>query len=262
MGNFASKSFWISTFILLIVGSGCATRPPAYQQATGMPSVVTFSGPGASMARQDLYHEVGPMETLWRIAKEYDVNPNTIVQVNRIQDPNQLKIGQRLLIPKARSVRPVIPLYNVRPWSYIIIHHTATESGNAISINNSHQKRGFWGGLGYHFLIDNGTMGKQNGQIEISPRWIKQQDGAHCNVAGMNQHGIGIAVVGNYSESKMSDAQLESLVFLTTTLMKYYQVPLKNVMGHRDVPGKQTECPGTRFPWQEFMKRLRYASRA
>jgi len=207
--------------------------------------------------RQNVYHEVGPMQTLWRIAKEYGVPPEAIVKANRIRDPNRLKVGQKLLIHNTAGLRSVIPLYNARRWSYIVIHHTATEAGNALSIDNSHQKRGFWGGLGYHFLIDNGTLGKHRGQIEVAPRWIKQQDGAHCNAAGMNQEGIGIAVVGNYSTHQLAEPEFNSLVFLTATLMKHYQIAVDHVIAHRDVPGKNTECPGALFPWKNFIQKLR-----
>ncbi len=47
-----------------------------------------------------------------------------------------------------------------------------------------HRKRGFDRGLGYDFVIDNGTNTRVDGQIEASPRWIKQMEGAHCDAAG------------------------------------------------------------------------------
>ncbi|MBI4387847.1 MAG: N-acetylmuramoyl-L-alanine amidase [Candidatus Omnitrophica bacterium] len=245
--------------------SGCASQPLTHvagpsSMAAG-PSVATANLLSLASAPQTAYHEVGPMETLWRIAKEYDVDINTLMQVNRISNPNQIKVGQKLKIPGTVGLRPVIPLYRSRPWSYIVIHHTATEMGNAISINKAHHERGFWDGLGYHFLIDNGTLGKLDGQIEISPRWVKQKDGAHCNAAGMNQKGVGVALVGNFSQTSVSSRQLDSLVFLVSTLMKHYQIPLKHIIAHRDVPGKNTECPGTRFPWNEFISRLQKFTR-
>ncbi len=206
---------------------------------------------------QTVYHEVGPMETLWRIAKEYDVDISAIMQANHISNPNQINVGQKLEIPGTRGLRPVIPLYHTRSWTYLVVHHTATEVGNATSINQSHHQRGFWDGLGYHFLIDNGSLGKLDGQIEISPRWIKQKDGAHCNAAGMNQNGIGIALVGNFSQSRVSNQQLDSLVFLVSTLMKHYQIPIDHILRHGSVPGKSTECPGKLFPWDAFIQRLR-----
>ncbi len=206
---------------------------------------------------QDLYHQVGPLENVWRISKTYGVSVQSIVDANNLKNPKSISVGQTLLIPKVSEIRSIIPVYNVRKWRYIVIHHTATEVGDAFTIDQLHHRRGFDHGLGYHFLIDNGTRGKQEGQIEVGPRWIKQMDGAHANAAGMNENGIGIAMIGNFSEHYVNERQLKSLVFLTKALMRHYNIPLERVIRHKDVPGKNTECPGNYFPWDEFKRRLR-----
>jgi N-acetyl-anhydromuramyl-L-alanine amidase AmpD len=41
------------------------------------------------------------------------------------------------------------------------------------------------------------------------------------------------------------------------TLRKYYRIPLSRIIRHKDVPGKNTACPGDSFPWAEFKRRLR-----
>ncbi len=252
-------------FYLLLVTclwlASCTTKAPTAVTVPGAPIVMegVLTTPAALFSPAQYHtviHEVGPMETIWRIAKTYDVDIQSIMRANHLTDPNQINTGQKLKIPDTRGMRPVIPLYKTRPWDYIVIHHTATEIGNAMFIDKTHHNRGFWDGLGYHFLIDNGSLGKLDGQIEISPRWVKQKDGAHCNVAGMNQHGIGIALVGNFSQERVSKQQLDSLVFLTKVLMQYYKVPISHVMRHGEVPGKHTECPGKHFPWNEFLSRL------
>ena len=252
----------VAFVFLLVVISGCASSTPVGHASALSPDVSIVSPAGFLWSPpQTVHHQVGPMETLWRIAKEYDVDIHTIMEVNHINNPNEIRAGQKLVIPGTRGLRPVIPLYKGRPWYYIVVHHTATDMGNAESIHRSHHQRGFWDGLGYHFLIDNGTLGKLDGQIEISPRWIKQKDGAHCNAAGMNQKGIGIALVGNFSQGNVSEQQLDSLVFLVSTLMKHYRIPISNVIRHGDVPGKNTECPGKYFPWNDFLTRLQKATR-
>ena len=114
--------------------------------------------------------------------------------------------------------------------------------------------------MGYHFVISNGTKGKQDGQIEVSPRWIKQQDGAHCKASNMNHKAIGICLVGNFNEGRVSPEQMDSLVHSVNIFRKYYKIPLKNIMGHGQVHGARTECPGKKFPWAEFMRRLRHPS--
>jgi len=61
-------------------------------------------------------HVVAKGETLWKIARTYQVKPNDIAQINGISDPSLLKVGQKLKIPGmiqevARPVtQPVAPI--------------------------------------------------------------------------------------------------------------------------------------------------------
>jgi len=246
----------ISTIIaILVFCSSCASVghapvvPPTQEVIAVTPSIVA--------PRRDTYHVVAPSETLWRISKMYDVSIEDIMAANNLRDATKIKMGRKLLIPDAAQLRPVIPLYKSDKWKYVIIHHSATDIGDALSLNKIHLRRGFWNGLGYHFIIDNGTSGKANGQIEVAPRWIKQMNGAHCKAAGMNTKGIGICLVGNFSQESVSKEQMDSLVFLVDTLKKYYHVSERRVMGHSQVPGAATECPGLKFPWDDFWYKLR-----
>ncbi len=45
-------------------------------------------------------HVIKPGETLYIIAKAYNVNAKTIIDVNKIQDPGRLSVGQKLFIPQ------------------------------------------------------------------------------------------------------------------------------------------------------------------
>ncbi|GKT10567.1 N-acetylmuramoyl-L-alanine amidase [Desulforhabdus sp. TSK] len=207
-------------------------------------------------SRKTVVHEVGPLETIWRISRMYGVSEESIYQANHLKPSDSISIGQKLTIPGAKVMRHVISLYPSSKWKYIILHHTATDIGKASLIDRNHQDRGFWNGLGYHFLIDNGSLGKGDGQIEVAPRWIKQQRGAHCKANGMNEGGIGIALVGNFTQDCPTPAQLDSLAYLLQTLCTYYKIPACNVKGHRDVDGANTQCPGARFPWSNVRQCL------
>jgi N-acetylmuramoyl-L-alanine amidase len=204
-----------------------------------------FLDPGTT---QTITHEVAPLETVWRISRMYGVSPEAIYTANSLKPGDPIHQGQKLIIPNAKGFRNIIALYPNARWKYIVIHHTATDVGKAYLINRTHLDRGFWNGLGYHFLIDNGTLGKGDGQIEVAPRWIKQQSGAHCNVAGMNEKGIGVALVGNFNDEPPTAGQLQSLNYLLKTLSEYYHIPVTHIIGHRDAPGAATDCPGRRFP--------------
>lgn len=212
----------------------------------------TFVTPISMPVDETMVHEVAPLETVWRISKMYNVSPNSIYEANRLRPGTPIHVGQKLVIPNAKAFHNVIPLYPNTKWEYIIVHHTATDIGNAFLINRSHHDRGFWHGLGYHFLIDNGTLGKGDGQIEASPRWIRQQDGAHCKAGGMNTKGIGIGLVGNFNEALPTPNQIKSLVYLTKTLEQGYSIRSSRILQHRQVPGARTDCPGNQFPWSNF----------
>jgi N-acetylmuramoyl-L-alanine amidase len=213
-------------------------------------SLTNMAGP------KTVIHEVGPLETAWRISRMYDVSVESIYKANGLKPGDSLRIGQKLTIPNAKQIRHVISLYPNQQWKYIIVHHTATDIGKALQVDRAHHDRGFWNGIGYHFIIDNGTLGKGDGQIEVSPRWIKQQVGAHCKAGGMNDKGIGIALVGNFNEDQPTPNQIQSLTYLIKTLSQYYNIGVNSVLGHRDVEGASTDCPGKRFPWSNVRQCL------
>jgi hypothetical protein len=266
-----SSFFFVLFAIFVVILSGCeqtVMAPPPYP-ATPPPSVTGEARSGTTPSgaplppRPDrvveksvgylgspttIYHEIGPMETIWQISRLYDVSPESIYSANRLTPRDRLDVGRKLIIPNAMMIRHVINLYRNPQWKYIIVHHTATGRGNAKTLMRSHWGRGYPGGLGYHFLIDNGTLGKGDGQIEMSPRWIWQQTGAHCKADNMNQRAVGIALVGNFNFEKPTPNQLQSLSFLISVLRDFYRIPSANVMAHRKVKGANTECPGKLFP--------------
>lgn len=211
--------------------------------------------PGISGSTRAVYHTVAPGETLWRIAQMYGVDIETIKNANRIGDVKDVEIGRKLYIPNASARKNVVTLYPSSKWKYIIVHHSATDMGNSQQFYTAHKKKG-WETVGYHFIIDNGSCGKDAGQIETSPRWIKQMSGAHCKAGNMNERAIGICLVGNFSEDRMNSPQMDSLIYLVNELRRFYRIPNSNIMGHSSVPGASTECPGKRFPWRDFWSRL------
>jgi len=150
--------------ILALFLASCTMRPA--KQMPGMGIITSPTDiPITSAARMDAYHKVAPGETLWRISQMYDVEVNTIQKVNKITDVTDIKIGQKLFIPDAAPRAEVITLYPSNKWKYIIIHHSATDKGNCQIIDRAHKQRG-WKCVGYHFVIDNGTSGKEDGQID------------------------------------------------------------------------------------------------
>ena len=161
--------------------------------------------------------------------------------------PPSIKKGQPYIIKQ-------LDRYFVRDWKYIVIHHSASESGSASEFDKYHRETRHWeNGLAYHFVIGNGH-GSGDGQIEIGNRWIKQIDGAHAGVQEYNHFGIGICLVGNFNNTNPTTNQMTSL----TTLVEYFQercrVPSENIITHRHV--KETDCPGRKFPYYKLLAQI------
>jgi murein DD-endopeptidase MepM/ murein hydrolase activator NlpD len=57
--------------------------------------------------RRGVYHTVKRHQTLWRICKTYGVDMNEVARVNRIEDKNRIRVGQRIFIPGAAKVLQV-----------------------------------------------------------------------------------------------------------------------------------------------------------
>jgi len=149
----------------------------------------------------------------------------------------------------------------------IIIHHSAippfpdARPIDAKLVDEIHRERGYsafyWGSfyhIGYHYLIlPDGTV--QQGR----PEHCK---GAHAE--GYNSY-IGICLVGNFSShdnakgerglTEPTEAQMHALTELCRNLREKYRIPLQALVRHRDI-NPNTECPGDRFPFQEFLKTL------
>jgi len=253
-----SKGIVIGLLSFLLASCARAPVRPTPPPAVVPPSVPQTTIPQAppSTMRCNITHIVAPGETVWRISKMYDVSIADIVRANRLKSSSAIKMGQRLRIPRAAPIQSIVTLYPSKKWKYIIIHHSATDAGNALGFHRSHEARGFNRGLGYDFVIDNGSQGKRDGHIEASPRWIKQEDGAHCKAAGMNHKAIGICLVGNFNNHSVTKAQMDSLIYLVNRLRKYYKIPKSNILGHGQVKGARTDCPGKKFPWKEFWNKL------
>jgi hypothetical protein len=177
-----------------------------------------------------------------------------VQRVSKPGPPPQVHAAMTGLPPEWRPDAGAEP----RDWRYIVVHHTATESSDASRIDRDHRAQG-WDGLGYHFVIGNGTE-SGDGEIEVGYRWRQQGHGAHARAkAGddnhWNTHGIGICLVGNFVKQSPSRRQMDALVRLTRALMEECDIPARNVVPHSKVKG--TLCPGPRFPWDEFKARLR-----
>jgi hypothetical protein len=137
-------------------------------------------------------------------------------------------------------------------WTAIIIHHSATQNGDAAIFDKWHREGNHWQGVGYDFVIGNGSN-SGNGEVEATFRWQKQITGAHCGGTPSNwanKDGIGICLVGDFDKTQPTNAQMQSLVRLVRFLQSRYGIPRNRIYGHGATPGAGTvtNCPGRNFP--------------
>ena len=120
--------------------------------------------------------------------------------------------------------------------SWLIIHHTATDRDTTTfsGVKNYHISKG-WGDIGYHWFITTNRVYKGRAENVV---------GAHCRADGMNFKSLGICVAGNFMKEDPVGWQINRLNKLVKELQNKYNIPKSNILGHREVNGASTACPG------------------
>jgi len=136
-----------------------------------------------------------------------------------------------------------------KKWIAIVIHHSATNNGNSSIFDKWHREGRHWEGVGYDFVIGNGTD-SGDGQVEVTFRWREQITGAHCKTPNnwANKDAVGICLVGNFNDTAPTRRQMLSLVKLVRFLQNRYGIRESRIYGHNTTPGaRKTACPGINF---------------
>lgn len=138
----------------------------------------------------------------------------------------------------------------MRKIDTIVIHHSASHSGNAKLFAAEHIEKGF-GHIGYHCLIGNGD-GMADGQcVECLPDATKG-----AGVFGANTGKLHVCLVGQFAPDCASPLymppttrQLRALGLWLLNKVRQYNIAPENIKGHKEVaiPGHGTKCPGD-FP--------------
>ena len=142
-----------------------------------------------------------------------------------------------------------------KQWTAVVIHHSATENGNSAIFDRMHREENHWDGIGYDFVIGNGTN-SGDGEVEVTFRWQKQMAGAHCGGTPgnwANVDAVGICLVGNFNYREPTAKQMQSLLKLVRFLKNRYGISNGSIYGHQNTPGARiTDCPGKKFPMAEL----------
>lgn len=124
----------------------------------------------------------------------------------------------------------------------ILVHCSATAEGKNFTeadIDRWHRARGF-NQIGYNYVVLlDGTV-RTGRPLDIP--------GAHCPQRSMNRRSIGICYIGGYAKDgktpkdTRTPEQKKALRDLIAKLKKEFP-GIKQVIGHRDVPGVAKACP-------------------
>lgn len=252
-----------------------ARRQFLARAALALGGLALLPSPLLLAAPAERIHLVRRGDTLSAISSRYGVSVAAIRTRNKLPS-TVIRAGQRLVIPDPAGPVPAtgaVPALSpvlaasrglrIAPgrWSHLVIHHSGIEAGNAKAYDGAHRRRGMENGLAYHFVIGNGRD-SGDGQIEVGPRWTRQLFGGHVRSSFMNEHGIGICLVGNFEKRSPGKRQLDSLYALIDHL-RGPGLPgsaTAKVTVHRWVDRNHTVCPGRRFPYSELKRR--YGARA
>jgi len=127
--------------------------------------------------------------------------------------------------------------------THIVIHCSDSTFGDVDTIREWHKARG-WLDIGYHFVILNGRIKKGQSKSKIVDCWVEhgrdiKKVGSHCKAKGLNHVSIGICLIGKKYFSKQ---QLKELKELIKHLQSVYDIPIQNIIGHREADNSKT-CP-------------------
>jgi len=235
---------------IVIPGSGAVAKASSGSRSSGTTRII-----------------VQKRETLAEIARRYGVTEKMIADYNGLTDPDQINVGQRLIIP-GRDAAPktvinaelkrALDRTRVRSgrWKYIVVHHSATKDASPKGMDAYHRARGMENGLAYHFVIGRGGQ-MQDGSTYVGNRWKKQLDGGHLAKASLNARSIGICLVGDFTKQSPSTLQMRSLNGLVDYLLARCRLKPDAVKTHRQIHPGHTACPGKRFPASSFAASLK-----
>jgi len=130
----------------------------------------------------------------------------------------------------------------------IVVHHSATLTGNAEVFRRYHVNVRHWADIGYHFVIT------REGKIEAGrPEHLI---GAHALTGrpySRNPFSVGVCLVG---KDTFTDEQIKALICLLVRLCRTYHInPLDSRPKH-GIEGHHENCPGPGLDLEKIKKEV------
>lgn len=122
--------------------------------------------------------------------------------------------------------------------THIAIHHTAAPGNVTPERIAQYHVNNDWPGVGYHFYVMPDGIIYQTNHLETISYQVHKQ----------NHYSVGISIAGNFiNGAQPTPKQIEAAGHLAAWLMQKLNIPLANVMGHKEYPENATTCPGSEW---------------
>lgn len=132
----------------------------------------------------------------------------------------------------------------IQTFKYLTIHHGGVEFYDTLNLVESirnlqkwSREEKKWNDNPYHFMID------LKGNI-YETRPINYKGDTNTEYNPMNH--IAIVIMGNYEIQEIKRSQFDSMINLLVFLSKQFNIPIKNIKGHKDY-STNTVCPGKKL---------------
>jgi septal ring factor EnvC (AmiA/AmiB activator) len=143
-------------FVLLLFSlTGCATTATPYEYDA------VIMRPGG------VYHCVKSGDTLWSISRLYDVDLNTLVSTNNIDDSRRIQRGMRLLIPGRAGKEAVKKPYYTKDFFVWPL------KGNVVSYYGSKMDMAKNKGIDIRANEGAGVKASRTGKVVFCDEWFK-----------------------------------------------------------------------------------------
>lgn len=150
-------------------------------------------------------------------------------------------------LPKSTVAGNVYKTRALAGITQLVIHHSAAPAGVDAQRLAQYQvtTRG-WPGIGCHFLVaaDGGIA--QTNRLET----------VVYHTSGQDASSVGIMFAGDFADMPPTPLQLDRGAHLVAWLAQELKIPNSRIVGHDELPGQQTSCPGEQWLAGQQWKRL------
>jgi hypothetical protein len=116
--------------------------------------------------------------------------------------------------------------------THISIHHSAVEGATIDSYARYHVGTLKWRSIGYHLVIKGDQLYQTNDLLAFT-----------YHTSSNNGYTVSVSVSGDLSKRGLTDDERNCLYAAILTLMGTFNIPVANVLGHREYPSNNTSCP-------------------